>query len=52
MTETQEAPRGADAVQNAATHSENTQKHCAYRGEVIKAVVKLREMGYSLELLC
>ena len=34
-------------AQNATTHSENTHKHCAFKGEILSAVLKLRERGFS-----
>jgi hypothetical protein len=34
-------------AQNATTHSENTHRHCAFKGEVLTAVLKLRERGFS-----
>jgi hypothetical protein len=39
--------RSSCDAQNATTHSENTHKHCAFRGEILSAVLKLRERGYS-----
>jgi hypothetical protein len=48
MTETQKEPETEPCdAQNATTHSENTHKHCAFRGEILTAVLKLRERGYS-----
>jgi integrase len=39
--------RSSYAARNANTHSENTHKHCAFKGEILTAVLKLRERGYS-----
>jgi hypothetical protein len=46
--EAQTNPRRSSCdAQNATTHSENTHKYCAFRGEILSAVLKLRERGYS-----
>ncbi len=39
--------RSSSDAQNATTHSENTAKHCAFKGEILTVAVKLRERGYS-----
>jgi integrase len=46
--EAQMNPQHSSCVaRNAATHSENTHKHCAFKGEILSAVLKLRERGFS-----
>jgi integrase len=34
-------------AQNAATPSENTAKHCAFKGKILEVALKLRQLGYS-----
>jgi len=46
-----ESPKEGEAklcvARSAATHSENTHKHCAFEGKILSVALKLRERGLS-----